>query len=213
MDERFAVIFRDGDAEAAAGVLVVEQDRLRLSGRGSDGTVELEIPFTDLSEVRISRHPDERLKDYPTVLLERTATPTVQVAPLGVALVREIASLLASLTQRSAGDDVIAVLAPLKQGCLGRARTLLAKGPPLDPASLGLSGHEVYLDESEAVFVFRGTDVRARVGQAMRHPAVWRAGLAWQACFAGPPHLVQPAELSLQAAPDYRWTAPGEDLT
>ena len=100
---------------------------------------------------------------------------------------------------------MLAVWVPLKPGCLGRARKLLAKGPPLDPASLELSGHEVYLSESEAVFVFHGANVRAQVNRAIRHPAVWRAGVAWQRCFAAPPQIVEPAELSLDADPAYRW--------
>ena len=47
--------------------------------------------------------------------------------------------------------------------------------------------------------------VRARVGQATRHPAVWRAGLAWQRCFAAAPQIVDIADLSLDADPTYRW--------
>jgi hypothetical protein len=63
----------------------------------------------------------------------------------------------------------------------------------------------VYLSESEAVFVFHGANVRAQVNRAIRHPAVWRAGVAWQRCFAAPPQIVEPAELSLDADPAYRW--------
>ena len=130
----------------------------------------------------------------------------MQVAPLGLALLTEIADLLVSLTGSSSGD-LLAVRVPLKRGCLARARELLAKGPPREPAELGLSAHEVYLSETEAVFVFRGADVRAKVGKAVRHPAVWRAGLAWQRCFAAPPEVVDdPALHNLDADPAYRWT-------
>jgi hypothetical protein len=206
MDEHFAVVFRDGTAEqAAAGVLELEQDRLRLRGRTNDGAHELEIPFTDLSEVRIARSPTERLNGYATLVLERTSAQAVQIAPLGIAFLPQIADLLAAVTQRTDGDGLLAVLVPLKPGCLDRARALLAKRPPLDPALLGLNGHEVYLDGSEAVFVFRGDDIRARVGKAMRHPAVWRAGLDWQSCFAGPPQIVD-ATHTIQGPPAYRWT-------
>ncbi|HZC30434.1 MAG TPA: hypothetical protein VE261_02880 [Gaiellaceae bacterium] len=132
----------------------------------------------------------------------------MEVAPLGMALLPEITDLLISLTKRAGGDE-LAVAVPLKPGCLGRARTLLAKGPPIDPASLRLTSHEVYLDDGKAVFVFRGSDLRAQLGQVIGHPAVWRAGLAWQRCFAGPPRIVETAELSFDAAPAYRWAAPG----
>jgi hypothetical protein len=116
----------------------------------------------------------------------------------------EIADLLISLSQR-AGGDLLTVLVPLKDGCLDRARMLLAKGPPFDPASLGLSSHQVYLREGEAVFVFRGRNARARIGKAIRHAAVWRAGLAWQRCFAAPPQIVEQAEVSLDSNPAYCW--------
>jgi hypothetical protein len=206
MHERYAVVFQTGEIRAT-GRLEIEQDRLLLSGRTTEGTLELEIPFSDLLQVRVGRRPSERLNGYRTLLLERTAKPVVHVAPLGIALLREITDLLVSLTG-SGGGNLLAVRVPLKPGCLSRARKLLAKGPPLQPASLGLSAHEVYLSESEAVFVFRGANVRAQVSQAARNPAVWRAGLAWQRCFAAPPQIVDPEELSLDAEPAYRWIAP-----
>lgn len=203
MHERFAVAFEVGSARAA-GALDVEDDRLVLRGSGSDGCLELEIPFSTLAEVRIVRRPSERLSGYPTLVLERGPLPAVRIAPFGMTLLPEIADLLTSLGHR-AGGDVLTVSVPLKPGCLERARTLLAKGPPLDPASLGLTSHEVYLREGEAVFVFRGHDVRTKVGSAIRHPAVWRAGLAWQRCFAAPPEIVESSEVAVDCAAAYRW--------
>jgi hypothetical protein len=210
MHERYAVVFRTSDGEAA-GRLEIEQDRLLLRGRATDGSLELEIPFSDLVEVRVGRRPNERLNGYRTLILERATEPAVRVAPLGAGLLPEIADLVVSLAGRGSGN-VLALWVPLKPGCLGRARKLLAKGPPFDPASLELSGHEVYLSESEAVFVFRGANVRAQVGRAIRHPAVWRAGVAWQRCFAAPPQIVEPAELSLDADPAYRWIPAAEPV-
>jgi hypothetical protein len=206
MQEGYAVVFRSEGTEAA-GRLEIEQERLLLRGRASDGLLELAIPFSELVEVRVGRRPNERLNGYRTLLLERQTGPAVTVALLGVALLPEITDLLVSLT-RSGGGSVLAVRVPLKPGCLGRARKLLAKGPPLDPASLGLNGHEVYLSESEALFVFHGNNVRAQVGRAIRHPAVWRAGLAWQRCFAAPPQIVDDtAALDHDGEPAYRWPA------
>ena len=206
MHERFAVVFRVG-GNAAAGVLEVDDDRLLLRGRAGSEDLRLEISFSELSEVRIGRRPSERLNGYATLILERGNPPAAQVAPLEIAFLPEIADLLASLT-RSAESDALAVVVPLKAGCLGRARKLLAKGPPVDPATFGLTQHEVYLSETEAVFVFRGSDVRARVSQAIRHPAVWRAGVAWQRCFAEPPRIADLAGLHLDSPAAYRWTLP-----
>jgi hypothetical protein len=205
MHEGYAVVFQNAESRAT-GRLEIEQDRLLLSGRGKAGNLELEIPFQDLVEVRVGRRPNERLNGYRTLLLERKTEPTVRVAPLGMAPLPELSDLLSSLTE-SGAENVLAVRVPLKPGCLSHARKLLAKGPPLQPALLGLSGHEVYLSESEAVFVFRGTDVRAKVGKAARHPAVWRAGLAWQRCFAAPPQVADDATfLEIDAVPTYSWT-------
>jgi hypothetical protein len=205
MHEQFAVVFRAGGS-AAAGVLEVEDDRLLLHGRAGSEDVRVEIPFSELSEVRVGRSRGERLNGYATLVLERGDPPAAQVAPLEMAFVPEIADLLVSLSRRAEGD-ALAVVVPLKPGCLGRARKLLADGPPVEPASLGLAGHEVYLSEAEAVFVFRGSDVRARVSRAIRHPAVWRAGLAWQRCFAEPPHIAELGALYFDAPPAYRWTS------
>jgi hypothetical protein len=208
MHERYAVVFQTSENHAT-GRLDIEPDRLLLSGRAKDGTLELEILYSDLVEVRVGRRPSERLNGYRTLILERTAEPAVRVAPLGMALLPEITNLLVSLSC-GGGGNVLAVWVPLKPGCLDRARKLLDKGPPLDPALLGLSGHEVYLREGEAVFVFRGRNVRDQVGKAIRHPAIWRAGLAWQRCFAGPPQIVEPGAVSLDADPVYRWIPPGQ---
>lgn len=205
MQERFAVVFREGTAQAA-GRLDVEPDRLLLHGVCVGGELTLEIPCSELREVRVVQSPRERLNGYRTLVLERSRGPAIQVAPLGVAFVPEIVSLLSSLTNHD--GDALAVRVALKEGCLERARELLAKGPPLDPASLGLSGHEVYLREGEAVFMFRGSDVRARVSKALAHPAVWRAGLAWQRCFAAAPQIVNTTDVWLDPAPAYAWAAP-----
>jgi hypothetical protein len=208
MHEQFAVVFRDAGVEAA-GSLELSHDRLLLRGRAAAGDVDLEIRYADLLEVRVGSRPGERLNGYRTLVLERTDGSPLDVAPLGVALLPEIADLLVSLTGGRGQALVVAV--PLKPGCLGRARKLLAQGPPLDPASMGLAAHEVYLEEDRAVFVFRGQDVRARMAEAIRHPAVWRAGLAWQRCFAGPPEIVDVSQLRLSAIPAYRWPAAPDD--
>ena len=206
MQQRFAVVFREGTAQAA-GRLDVEQDRLLLQGTTAGGEVTLKIPYSELREVRVGHSARERLNGNRTFVLERTNGPAIHVAPLGVAFVPEIVSLLTSLTNRD--GDALAVRVALKEGCLDRARELLTKGPPLDPAALGLSGHEVYLREGEATFVFRGRDVRAQVSKAMSHPAVWRAGLAWQRCFAAAPEIVDIADVWLEPVPAYAWPAAG----
>lgn len=198
--ERYAVVFREQGAPPAAGSLELRGDSLFLSGpRG-----ELEVPLEDVEDVRIAGRGD-RINRHPTLVLERIDGPAVHVAPLGAGLVHEIADLVSGLTRKS--GDVLTVLLPLKPGCAGRARGLLAEGPPLDLEALGLTAHEVYLRDDEAVFVFRGPNAASLVGRAARSPVLWRAGIAWQACMAGRPRVVEAAELD-PAELAYSWAAP-----
>jgi hypothetical protein len=41
----------------------------------------------------------------------------------------------------------------------------------------------------------------------------WKAGLAWQRCFAGAPKIVDLDSLSLHSEPAYHWLAPMERAT
>ena len=146
----------------------------------------------------------------PALLLVRRDGPVVQVAPLGFGLLHELADLLAVLAiQQAEGYERVAVVVPLKPGCLERAKELVAKGPPFDPAALGLERHEIYVSERQAVFVFTGPNVREKLEQATRRPTLWRAGLAWRACIAGPPRLTTPGETlpAHHGRPIYNWTA------
>ena len=206
---RYAVVFREGAGPVVAGALDVSEGGLLLSGRVDGRPHELGVALTDVVEIKIGRFPAERLNGYPTVLLVRGRMPAVQVAPMGAGLLNEVADLLIALAAEPTGEgDELAVVVPLRQGCLERAKRLLELGPPLDAAVVGLTEHEVYLREGEAVFVFRGPDVAARVGQAMSDPDLWRAGISWQDCIAGPPEITKiHGLLSADETPAYRWTS------
>jgi hypothetical protein len=207
---RYAVVFRAGAETPVAGALVTDEDRLVLEGRGRDGSVELRIPYQELTGVRVGRSAEERLNGRPALLLERGDEPLVQVEPLGVGLLQELAHLLAALsTGNGEAEEQVEVVVPLKKDRLGRARELVAEGPPFDPAALGLRRHEVFLTTDEAIFVFVGRGVRRTLQRATRDPSLWRVGLAWRDCIGGRPHLAAEAKMgrtrSLQ--PVYTWTA------
>jgi hypothetical protein len=210
MHKRFAVVFLEGNGERVAGSLEVGPDRLLLSGCSEGRRIALSVPFAGIAEVRVGRRPVDRLNGYATVVLEREGLLPVQVAPLGIGSLHEIAELVSELQgqHRGAGEQLVVVV-PLKAGCLGRAKKLLAEGPPIDPAALGLTSHTVYLCAGEAVFVFRGLDVDTKVSRAMRSPAVWRAGLGWQECIAGRPRLSHSVDmLNAEATVAFSWSAP-----
>jgi hypothetical protein len=95
MLERFAVVFRIGEgALASAGALEVDRDRLHLRGGSGADRQELEIELADLSDVHIERRGGERLNGYPTLVLERPNLPSVQIAPIGMTLLSELAWLV-----------------------------------------------------------------------------------------------------------------------
>jgi hypothetical protein len=209
---RYAVVFRAGTSAPTAGALVVDDRRFMLVGGSVDQPVELSVPYAALREVRIGRSGEERLNGRPALVLARRDGPVVQVMPLGFGLLGELADLLAVLAiQQADGTEQVAVVVPLKTGCVERAKQLVAKGPPFDLVALGLERHEIFVFTREAVFVFTGANVRQKLEQATRNPTLWQAGLAWRACIAGPPRLIDTFEaLPAQTGPPlYSWTADG----
>lgn len=207
---RYAAVFREGTNAPTAGGVVVGGEGLLLIGRLDGESVEVSIPYADLRSVRIGRSGEERLNGHPALVLSRRNASPVLVEPLGAGLLHEFADLLVALTTQHAdsGEQVV-VTVPLKAGCCEQAKELVAHGPPFDPAVLGLTRHEVFVGEREAVFVFAGPRVREKIEDATRDPTLWRAGLAWRACIAGRPRLSDSLQAppTVNAQPVYRWTA------
>jgi hypothetical protein len=207
---RYAAVFREGAHAPTAGGLVIDDERLLLVGRCGEGRVEVSVRYTELREVRIGRSPEERLNGQPVLVLERRNAPRVQIAPLGAGLLYELADLLATLaTEHVDSEEQVAVIVPLKTGCVEKAKELVAQGPPFDPAALGLTRHQVFVTKREALFVFVGPQVRETLERATRNPMLWSAGLAWRSCIAGRPRLSNPSEAlpADDARPVYSWAA------
>jgi hypothetical protein len=210
---RYPVVFRAGTSVPTAGGLVVDDRHFMLVGGSVDEPSELSIPYSELRDVRVGRTSEERLNGRPTLVLARNEAPIIQVAALGFGLLHELADLLVTLVnQQTDGNEQVAVVVPLKQGCVERAKDLVAHGPPFDPAALGLERHEIFVTSREAIFVFVGPNVRETLRQATQNPGLWRAGLAWRACIAGRPRLTNPGEAlpAHQGQPLYNWTADHE---
>jgi len=208
MSERrggYAVAFREEGGVVAAGRLELADGRLLLVGASGGQRRELSIAFAEVVDVHVGRLREERLNGYPTIVLVRERGPAVVFSPIGAGFLHEIAELLVRLTATPAATDELVVVVPLRAGSLGRVRELLALGPPVDPSSLDLTSHQVYLREQSAIFVFSGPDVRNRVRRAMRSPALWRAGLAWQDCIAGQPRIDANPDAAADAELAYHW--------
>jgi len=207
-ESRYAVVFREQGGISVPGSLELTPDRLLLSGSHAGQRIDMRISLADVIDVHVGHKPEERLNGHSTLAIERTHEPTLLIAPLGAGLLSEIADLLITLAGERAGIDRLAVVVPLNAGCRPRAEELLAKGPPVDPASFGLTSHHVYLRDDAVVFVFAGPDVGYRVRRAMRGPALWTAGLAWRDCIAGPPRVQPPGQaVPGDAVLAFSWTA------
>jgi hypothetical protein len=90
---------------------------------------------------------------------------------------------------------------PLVEGAKKRVAELLRKGPPFDPEEVGLGRHQVFLTESEAVFLFEATSAEA-AERLLSSSGVWTAAAAWKDLVAGPPRLADDAYSWVQAKPD-----------
>ena len=193
---RYAVAFQAADQPRAAGALTITDEAIVLSGRSRGEAIEIRIPSGELNNVRIARRSQDRLNGYATVVLG-CLSGEVRIAPFGIAMLHELADLLASLGERRAvGVERVEVVVPLTRGSGRRVRQLVLAGPPFDPAGYGLRRHDVFLGDRDVVFVFEGPQVRQSLERTLAEPSLWRAGLAWRGCLAGRPRFADPADNS-----------------
>ena len=88
----------------------------------------------------------------------------------------------------------LVVVAPLKQGSLPRAKELLAEGPPFALEDSRFDAHEVFLTDSEVVFVFEGSSTEGEtLTLSAEDPTIARAAEAWAECLDGRPRLARSA--------------------
>jgi hypothetical protein len=85
----------------------------------------------------------------------------------------------------------LAVTLRLKPDASGRAAALIAKGPPFDPAALGLERHGVYLSHGEVVFLFEGPQVEWIVDELVSRDPDALVFQEWQDLIDGIPRLAQ----------------------
>jgi hypothetical protein len=87
----------------------------------------------------------------------------------------------------------LVVVVPLKEGAAETARSLLAKGPPFDLEATDFDRHEVYVSESEAVFLFETPGPSATLKLPGEDPSLWKVAAAWQPLLAGRPRKAMTA--------------------
>jgi hypothetical protein len=193
--ESYAAIWRERGGAIARGKVVLERDFLRLEGATAAGDLaRREIPYLAIGGVRVGRAPDERLNSRPTLLLEREFAEPLQLDVLGPGMLFELADLLASVSvEHRERLERIALVVPLKEGMVERARDLVESGPPFDPAGKGLERHEVFFTDREAVFLFEGSDAGKAVRQLVHDPNAWCAAVRWRPLLDGAPRLARSA--------------------
>ncbi len=79
MERSYAVSWQNGDGRQHAGRLDLGPTSVWLEG----GSAVDELRYADLTEVRITRQPEERLSGRPTLVLRDQGGRTVRVACIG----------------------------------------------------------------------------------------------------------------------------------
>jgi hypothetical protein len=80
MERSYAVAWQNGDGLQHAGRLDLGATALRLEGgKGVD-----DLPYEDLSDVHVTRQPEERLSGRPTLVLGVRDGRTLRIACIGV---------------------------------------------------------------------------------------------------------------------------------
>jgi hypothetical protein len=189
--ESYAALWREPGAALAHGKLVLDPDLVRLEGITADGLVSRrEVPYTAIEAVRIARGANGR----PTLVIDRTSAPPLQLDVPGAGILFELSDLLALLTlERRERYERVTLVVPLKKNRIQQAHTLVAEGPPFDPLTKGLERHEVFLTDTEAVFLFEGPNAADTVQRLARDPAAWRQAIKWRPLLAGAPRLARSA--------------------
>jgi hypothetical protein len=185
MQMTYAVSWQEPDGSPGSGRLELGADALLLEGRNGGSAMSHAFPYRDISGFRVARGSHERLQDRPTLIVDLGAEGPLRIA--GVAqpgIVSELASRLAAVRHDTRRSERLALVIPLKHGAKPKAESLLAQGPPFDPADLGLESHEVFLTEQEAVFVFEGVP-SVLLNRSAEDETIWTAAEAWEPLVEG----------------------------
>ncbi len=197
----YGVVWREGDSPLARGKLELLPSSVKLDGVADSRPVIREVPYENLAVVRVGRSSSDRLDGHPSLLLERRSGQSIAIASVAQAgVVAELAEKLAALRLGSAGGArMTGVVLPLKEGAREAASSLLEAGPPFDPERIGLEHHEVFLTESEVVFLFTSQLGVEALEPLLADPEFWQDASAWGEHIAGPPRLAESV---------YSWTKP-----
>jgi hypothetical protein len=200
MRTSYAVTWQKADEVSHSGRLELQSRALTFEGSNGDSAESETIPYEDVTGVQIARSPEDRLSGRQTLVLERRFGDPIRIASIvHPGIISELAERLASLHLAGESTSTRAVVVlPLVEGASDRAAELLRGGPPFDPDEVGLGRHQVFLTESEAIFLFEA-DYAQAADRLLSDDRLWAAAAAWKDVVAGPPRLAEDA---------YSWSRP-----
>lgn len=89
-------MWRKDDGPVIPGQLQLLVDAVRLHGGVRGATVEVKLPYSRLSAVRLAHRPEERIDGRPSLLLEVASIERFLVSAIGgFGVVAELADLIA----------------------------------------------------------------------------------------------------------------------
>jgi hypothetical protein len=200
MRTSYAITWQKADEVSHSGRLELKSHALSFDGSNGDRVEAETIRYEDVTGVRIARTPGDRLSDRQTLVLERRSGGPIRIASIvHPGIISELAERLATLQLSDEDTSTRAVVVlPLVEGASGRAAELLRGGPPFDPDEIGLGRHQVFLTESEAIFLFEADSPQA-ADRMLSDDRLWAAAAAWKDVVAGPPRLADDV---------YSWSRP-----
>jgi hypothetical protein len=192
MRTSYGVVWQEGEQPLARGKLELLPRALQLEGIAGSEPTTREIPYDQLTEIRIGRAPQDRIDGRQSLVLAKRAGDTIWIASVAQSgVLAEIADRLAALQFGTDGRRRIAVVLPLREDAQEAVRALLAAGPPFDPETLQIDWHEVFLTAAEAVFIFESPLGAAALEPLLQEPDLWQSAAAWHDYLAGPPRIAE----------------------
>jgi hypothetical protein len=98
--------------------------------------------------------------------------------------------------------DQVAIVAEIRPGKRGELESLLEQGPPFDPALEGFEHHEVFVGDTDVVFVFTGPGAMSQLERMAASQALIPHVLKLSQMLAAPRILHMTFEWGRQPARD-----------
>jgi hypothetical protein len=191
MRRTYAVTWQEPETASHSGKLEFLSHGLSLEGSNGDGPLSVLVPYDELLGMQIAP-VRERLDGRPTLVLER-ATGRLRIASVvQPGVVSELAERVASFRMgRRQPNNRIAVIVPIRKRKRDKVKRLLEHGPPFDPHDAGLERHQVFLSDSEVVFLFEAAPGFS-LSKLLDNAGVLSIAAAWHDCVAGRTRVAEP---------------------